>query len=159
MLRCTLPFCLLTCSHSYPLVSPLETLQTGNPNDGVLYFRIDLSPEEASRICLSLYNETIQEGNNVLVSPFVVYVTVQQPFKPLWPRLLLYGHEQFRVSMARCFKSLLMSLLVASEEFLSSSLLICIYICLVPARLIRFRLFIDHQVTKLTLMIDFNRIR
>jgi len=27
---------------------------------------------------------TIQESNNVIVFPFALYITVQQPFKPLW---------------------------------------------------------------------------
>jgi hypothetical protein len=54
----------------------------------------------------------------VVVSPFAFHIAVQQPFRPLWSRLLLHDHEPFRASFALCFKSLLMSLLPASGEFL-----------------------------------------
>ncbi|PNF14474.1 hypothetical protein B7P43_G00822 [Cryptotermes secundus] len=39
---------------------------------------------------------------------------IQQPFKPLWSRLLLYELEPSRASFALCFKTLLMTLLPAS---------------------------------------------
>jgi hypothetical protein len=50
----------------------------------------------------------------VVVFPFAFHIAVQQPFKPLWSRLLLYELEPSRVSFALCFKSLLMTLLPAS---------------------------------------------
>ena len=37
--------------------------------------------------------ETVQESNNVVVFPFDFHFAVQQPFKPLWARLLLYELE------------------------------------------------------------------
>jgi hypothetical protein len=68
---------------------------------------------------LSLFlEETIQESNKVVVFPFAFHIAVQQPFRPLWSRLLLHDHEPSRASFAVCFKSLLMSLLPASREFL-----------------------------------------
>jgi hypothetical protein len=54
----------------------------------------------------------------VEVFPFAFHITVQQPFGPLWSRLLLRDHEPSLASFALCFKSLLMSLLPASGEFL-----------------------------------------
>jgi hypothetical protein len=55
----------------------------------------------------------------VVVFPFAFHIAVQQPFKPLWSRLLLYDLEPSQSSFALRFKSLLMTLLPASEEFLS----------------------------------------
>ena len=60
-----------------------------------------------------------RKGNNVVVFPFAFHIAVQQPFKPLWSRLLLYDLEPSQASFALRFKSLLMTLLPASEEFLS----------------------------------------
>jgi hypothetical protein len=40
-----------------------------------------------------LWKETIQEKYNVAVFPFAFHIAVQQPFKPLWSRLLLYELE------------------------------------------------------------------
>jgi hypothetical protein len=54
----------------------------------------------------------------VAVFPFAFHIAVQQPFRPLWSLLLLHDHEPSRASFALCFKSLLMSLLPASGEFL-----------------------------------------
>jgi hypothetical protein len=34
-----------------------------------------------------------RKSNNVVVFTFAFYIGVQQPFKPLWSRLLLYDHE------------------------------------------------------------------
>ena len=76
--------CLLSCCNSYRMVSPLETLPLRDPNGWVIYIWIVLSPEETSCICLCFQKETIQESNNVIVFPFALYITVQQPFKPLW---------------------------------------------------------------------------
>ena len=53
------------------------------------------------------------------VFPFAFHIAVQQPFKPLLSRLLLYDLEPTQASFALCFKSLLMTLLPESEEFLS----------------------------------------
>jgi hypothetical protein len=55
----------------------------------------------------------------VVVFPFAFHIAVQQPFKPLWSRLLLYNLEPSQASFALRFNSLLMTLLPASEEFLS----------------------------------------
>jgi len=54
----------------------------------------------------------------VVVFPFAFHNAVQQPFKPLWSRLLLYDLEPSQAPFALCFKLLLMTLLPASEEFL-----------------------------------------
>jgi hypothetical protein len=99
-------------------VSPLETLPPGDPNGRVVYLQNVLSPEEASRICLCLWKRLSRKSNNVVVFPFAFHIAVQQPFRPLWSRLLLFDHEPSRASLALCFKSLLMSLLPASGEFL-----------------------------------------
>jgi hypothetical protein len=61
-----------------------------------------------------LWKETIQEKYNVLVFPFAFHIAVQQPFKPLQSRLLLYELEPSQAPFALCFKSLLMTLLPAS---------------------------------------------
>jgi hypothetical protein len=61
-----------------------------------------------------LWKQTIQEKYNVVVFPFSFRIAVQQPFKPLWSRLLLYELEPSQASFAVCFKSLLMTLLPAS---------------------------------------------
>jgi hypothetical protein len=53
----------------------------------------------------------------VVVFPFAFHIAVQQPFKPLWSRLLLYDLEPSQASFSLRFKSLLMTLLPASEEF------------------------------------------
>jgi len=55
----------------------------------------------------------------VVVFPFAFHIAVQQPFKPLWSRLLLYNLEPSQASFALHFKLLLMTLLPAPEEFLS----------------------------------------
>ena len=60
-----------------------------------------------------------RKSNNVVVFPFAFHIAVQQPFTPLWSRLLLYDLEPSQASFALRFKSLLMTLLPASEEFLS----------------------------------------
>ena len=55
----------------------------------------------------------------MVVFPFAFHIAVQQPFKPIWSRLLLYDLQPSQASFALRFKSLLMTLLPASEEFLS----------------------------------------
>jgi len=52
--------------------------------------------------------------DNVVFFAFAFHIAVQQPFKPLWSRLLLYELKPSRRSFALCFKSLLMTLLPAS---------------------------------------------
>jgi hypothetical protein len=100
-------------------VSPLETLPLPrDPNGGVVYLRIVLSPEEASHICLCFWKRLSRKSNNVVVFPFAFHIAVTQPFRPLWSRRLLHDHEPSRASLALCFKSLLMLLLPASGEFL-----------------------------------------
>jgi hypothetical protein len=79
-----------------------------------------LSPEEASRIYISVFGKRLsRKSNNVVVFPFAFHIAVQQPFKQLWPHLLLYDLKPSRASFALHFKLLLMTLLPASEEFLS----------------------------------------
>jgi hypothetical protein len=55
----------------------------------------------------------------VVVFPFAFHIAVQQPLKPLWPRLLLCDHEPSQTSTVLCFMSLLVSLLPTSGEFVS----------------------------------------
>jgi hypothetical protein len=69
-------------------------------------------------ICLFSWKRLSRKSNNVVVFPFAFHIAVQQPFRPLWSRLLLHDHEPFRASFALCFMSLLMSLLPASGDFL-----------------------------------------
>jgi hypothetical protein len=73
-----------------------------------------------------------RKSNNVVVLPFAFHITVQQPFKPLWSCLLLYDLEPSQASFALCFKSLLMMLCPASEEFYQSYLLLGISLHLAP---------------------------
>jgi len=56
----------------------------------------------------------------VVVFPFAFHIAVHQPLKPLWSRLLLSDLEPSQASFALRFKSLLMTLLPASEEFFLS---------------------------------------
>jgi len=67
----------------------------------------------------------------VVVFPFAFHITIQQPFKLLWSRLLLYNLEPSEASLALHFKSLLMMLRLASEEFYRNSLLLGISVHLV----------------------------
>jgi len=79
-----------------------------------------MSPEEASRIRISVFGKRLsRKSKNVVVFPFALHIAVQQPFKLLWSSLLLYDLEPARASFALGFKSLLMTLLTASEKFLS----------------------------------------
>jgi len=71
----------------------------------------------------------------VVVFPFAFHIAVQQPFKPLWARLLLYDLEQSQASFALRFKSILMTLRPASEEFYRSYLLLVISLRLGPTLL------------------------
>ena len=64
-----------------------------------------------------------RKSDNVVVFPFAFHIAVQQPFKPLWSRLLLYELKPSRASFALCFKSLLMTLLLGS---------VLISLCLTP---------------------------
>jgi hypothetical protein len=73
-------------------------------------------------MCISVFGKRLsRKSSNVVVQvfPFAFHIAVQQPFKPLWSRLLLYDLEPSQASFALRFKSLLMMLLPASEEFLS----------------------------------------
>jgi hypothetical protein len=79
---------------------------------------IFLSPEEASRICLCFWKRLSSKSNNVVVFQFTFHIAEQEPFRPLWSRLLLHDHEPSRASFALCFMSLLMSLLPSSGQFL-----------------------------------------
>jgi hypothetical protein len=87
-------------------IFPLETLPPGNPNGGVVYLRIVLSPKEASRMCISVFVKRLSsKSNNVSVFPFTFHMAEQQSFKPLWSRLLLYDLEPSQASFALRFKS------------------------------------------------------
>jgi hypothetical protein len=83
---------------------PLETLPSEDPIGGVVYLRIVLSPEEASRIHgISVSGKRLsRKSDNVVVFRFAFHIAVQQPFKPLWSRLLLYELEPSRASFALC---------------------------------------------------------
>jgi hypothetical protein len=71
-------------------------------------------------MCISVFGKRLSRKiNNVVVFPFAFHIAVQQPLKPLWSRLLLYDLEPSQASFALRFKLLLMTLLPASEEFLS----------------------------------------
>jgi hypothetical protein len=71
-------------------------------------------------MCISVFGKRLsRKSNNVVVFPFAFHIAVQQPFKPLWSRLLLYDLEPSQASFALRFKSILITLLPASEEFLS----------------------------------------
>jgi hypothetical protein len=71
-------------------------------------------------MCISVFGKRLsRKSNNVVVFSFAFHIAVQQPFKPLWSRLLLYDLEPSQASFALRFKSLLTTLLPASEEFLS----------------------------------------
>jgi len=59
----------------------------------------------------------------VAVFLFAFYTAVQQPFNPLWSRLLLYDLEPSPASFALRLKSLLMTLSPASEEIYRRSFL------------------------------------
>jgi hypothetical protein len=72
-------------------------------------------------MCVSVFGKRLsRKSNNVVVFPFAFHIAVQQLFKPLWSRLLLYDLEPSQASFALRFK--LMTLLPASEEFLSKFL-------------------------------------
>jgi len=81
---------------------PLETLPPGDPIGGVVYLQIILSPEEASRIYdISVFGKRLsRKSDNVVVFPFAFHITVRQPFKPFWSRLLLYELEPSQTSFA-----------------------------------------------------------
>jgi hypothetical protein len=55
----------------------------------------------------------------VVFFTFLLHIAVQQTFRPLWPRQLLYGRELSRASFALRLNALLMLLQPASEEFVS----------------------------------------
>ena len=60
-----------------------------------------MSPEEVSRIYLSVFRKRLsRKDNNVFVFPFAFHIAVQQPFKPLWSRLLLYDLDPSQASLA-----------------------------------------------------------
>jgi hypothetical protein len=70
-------------------------------------------------MCISVFGKRLsRKCNNVVVFPFAFHIAVQQPFKPLRSRLLLYDFEPSQASFALRFKSLLMTLLPASGKFL-----------------------------------------
>ena len=79
---------------------------------------VALSPEEAFRIYVSVSGKRLsRKSSNVVVFPLAFHIAVQQLFKPLLSRLLLYALEPSQASFALCFKLLLMVLLPASGEF------------------------------------------
>jgi len=106
------PSCRNACM-TFPVESPLSP---GYPIGGVIYLLIILSPEEATRVYdISVFGKRLfRKSDNVVVFPFAFHIAVQQLFKPLWSRLLLYELEPSRASFALSFKPLLMTLLPAS---------------------------------------------
>jgi hypothetical protein len=114
---CDFPSALCKACMTLPLETPPPPPPPpGEPNGGVVCLRIKiLSPEEASRIYdISVYGKRLSRKNEtVVVCPCSFHIAVQQPFTPLWSRLLLYELEPSRASFALCFKSLLMTLLPA----------------------------------------------
>jgi hypothetical protein len=87
-------------------------------------------------MCISVFGKRLsRKSNKVTVFPFVFHIAVQQLFKPLWSRLLLYNLEPSQASFALRFKSLLMMLHPASDEFYRSSLLLGMCLHLVPTLL------------------------
>ena len=62
-----------------------------------------MSPEEASRIYdTSVFGKRLSKKiDNVAVFPFAFHIAVQQPFKPLWSRLLLYELEKGEMEVTR----------------------------------------------------------
>jgi hypothetical protein len=88
-------------------ISPRNTPLPGDSNGGVVYIRTVLSPEEASLMCIYVFGKRLsRKSNNVVVFPFAFHIAVQQSFKPLWSRLLLYDLEPSQASFALRFKSL-----------------------------------------------------
>ena len=86
-------------------------------------------------VYLCFWKEIIQEITDVILYPFAFHIAGQQPLKPLWSRLMLYDLEHSQASLALRFKSFLMTLLPASEDFCRSSLLLGISLRLVPTLL------------------------
>jgi hypothetical protein len=105
---CDVPsaLCTSSCLDTY-LTFPLETLSSRDLIGGVVYLRICfVSRGSISLIYLCFWKVTILESDNVVVFPFAFHITVQQPFKPLWSRLLLYELAPSRASSRywwRCF--------------------------------------------------------
>ena len=120
--------CTPSCLNAF-MTFPLETLPSpGDTIVGVIYLLIILSPEESSRIYISDFGKGLfRKSDNVVVFPFSLHIAVQQPFKPLWSRLLLCEVEQSRASFALCFKALQMTLLLTSVSSAA-----CTFTC--PAR-------------------------
>jgi hypothetical protein len=57
-------------------------------------------------MCISVFGKRLSSNNNKVVAfPFASHIAVQQPFKPLWSRLLLYDLEPSQASFALRFKS------------------------------------------------------
>jgi hypothetical protein len=73
--------------------------------------------------------------NDVVVLSFPFHTAVLQTFKQIWSRLLLYNLEPSQAPFALRFKSFLMTLRPASEEFYPRSLLLGICLCLLPTPL------------------------
>jgi len=69
-------------------------------------------------MCISVFGKRLsRKSTNAVVFPFAFHIAVEQPLKPLWSRLLLYDLEPSQASFVLRFKSLLMTLLPASEDF------------------------------------------
>jgi hypothetical protein len=80
-------------------------------------------------------NRLSRKSNNVAVFQFAFHIAVQQPFKPLWSRLLLYDLKPSGASFSLRFRSLLMTLLPSSAVFYRSYLLLGISVRLVSTPL------------------------
>ena len=125
-----------SCS-SFCWIFPLEKLPTPRRSEWWSSLPQDcfVSRGSISHICRCFGKRLSRKSNNVVVFPFAFHIAVQQPFKPLWLRLLLDDLEPSQASFALRFRSLLMTLRPASEEFYRRSLLLGISLHLVPTLL------------------------
>jgi len=109
--------CNTSCCTACCWIFPLETLPHGDPKGVVIYLRIVLSPEKASRIYISVFGKRLsRKSNNGVVFPFAFHIAVQQPLNHP-------GHACCCTILnhLKRFESLLMTLRPASEEFYRSS--------------------------------------
>jgi hypothetical protein len=52
-------------------------------------------------MCISVFGKRLsRKSNNAVVFPFAFHIAVQQPFKSLWSRLLLYDLEPSQASFS-----------------------------------------------------------
>ena len=87
------------CCSACCLIFPIETLPPpGDPNGGVVYLWIVLSPEETSRICISVFGKILsRKNNNVVVFPFAFHIALWDYWLKitLWTWYLEYATSVF----------------------------------------------------------------